>query len=83
MDKFIIDNSSEPITQQILDGHKIEAMQYAKSVFRGEACRREPGNNGSSIEFMFSMRSIAPDDIEAMTDDLLSIPREPLINPCL
>jgi hypothetical protein len=79
MEQFIIANNKVPVTQEMLD--RLRAREFEKH--RGVSCERDPGNFGSSIEFIYMLRTQPPEEIDAGVADLLSIPREPRMNPCL
>lgn len=84
IDAFIIVNSPEPITQEQLDARKAaDADQgYETAAGRASICEHTAGSH-SFGEMLWSIHSTSPDQLAALTSDLLSIPREPVMNPCL
>ena len=73
-DRFIIANSPERVTQADLEARKqygrAEAVQFG-------LC------SGDGVQMYRMMRDQGPAALKAGTDELLSIPRKPVMNPCL
>ncbi|MDB5536726.1 MAG: hypothetical protein JWP26_3956 [Devosia sp.] len=78
MDAFIIENSSTPVSQQTLDEKK---LTFASQV-PDNACAFKPGD-GSFTSMIWGMRQGDPATVTSDIAELLSVPREPLMNPCL
>jgi hypothetical protein len=82
---FIAKNATIPSTLDHVEELKQSAAE-AKVLSKdgaAERCRRDPGNRGSSIEFMYMLRTRPPAEIDASFAEMLSLPREPVMNPCL
>ena len=77
MDEFIIANASSHPTHQMLEDYKRRSLETGwLSGHRGkEYCQKN--------EFVEHISSIDPDRIREEVKALLSIPREPVMNPCL
>ena len=74
IDSFIIRNNSTPVTQMQLDASKQEQQQSNKQF---DFC----SGDGSTMYKMMS--SAGPMALRESVDELLSIPREPVADPCL
>ncbi|MEP7240992.1 MAG: tetratricopeptide repeat protein [Devosia sp.] len=76
--KFIIENSHQPVTEEQLESWsaRIKNQQIMTVV-------QPIGRKACGGEDIAPFRTGSPDQIEQSIDDLLSIPREPLMNPCL
>lgn len=75
VERFILENTTQGISRAVLDDYKRTAgaqsdafMQDAEEAMCTNIAR---------------MRDLIVGDIVRMTDDLLSVPREPVWNPCL
>lgn len=77
MDEFIIANSSLHPTRAALDAFKRNAAASELSFLR----RSQPEFCQSRDTEHF--RSSSPEQIEASVKELLAVPREPVMNPCL
>jgi len=83
MDAFILDNSLTPVTQADLDRSKQAEMQRTLDFIAANteaACKRGEGEFADSA---WAIRQETPEQIAAGTADMLSLPREPVMNPCL
>ena len=87
IDRFIIDNMPSPVTQAQLDETKRNDNDWlwggsAESI--AKRCAVEDVNEGGPAAFAWQYRSNSDaDSLRAGVADLLSIPREPVMNPCL
>jgi hypothetical protein len=75
IDAFIIKNSSRPVTQAGLDARKAQGRQQLGAI--KNLC------TSGAAQMYQALRAGGPDKLRASTTDLLSIPREPVTNPCL
>jgi len=80
IDKFIIANSPEHPTQAMLDEAKRcwdvkNLSQQEQDLVKKGCSKPEP--------LIEKLRSPSADEIKASVKDLLSVPREPVMNPCL
>jgi hypothetical protein len=75
IDQFIIRNSSRPVTQAGLDDRRAQALKQLHSL--GDIC------TGDAARMYEGLRARGVDELRANTTDMLSVPREPVINPCL
>lgn len=75
IDQFIIRNSSRPVTQAGLDIRRAQALKQLHSI--GNIC------TGDAAKMYEGLRARGASQLHASTTELLSIPREPVINPCL
>ena len=78
MDEFIIANSSLHPTRAALADFKRRAAESELSGMRREGSPKMCVNR--DIE---GFRQRSPDQISASTKELLAVPREPVMNPCL
>jgi hypothetical protein len=78
IDEFILANSSLHPTRLMLEDFKRRAVESD----RGSSTRQQycEGRNAELIE---SIRNLGPDRVRNEVKELLSIPREPVMNPCL
>jgi len=75
IDAFIIHNSVRPVTPAALEAERLRGIQALHA--SGNICKSDAGKMYEAI------RAGGASRLEASTTDLLSIPREPVINPCL
>lgn len=73
VDAFILANSSQKPTRADLARWKARTME---GLTPAGLCAGEP------LELYMEVRKLGPSHIRASTNDLLSIPREPVMNPC-
>ena len=78
IDEFILANSSKPPTRQILEDFKRRAAESqqkgAQQIGVQNYCKHD------NAEFV---RRSSPEEIRAAIKDLLAVPREPVMTPCL
>jgi hypothetical protein len=83
IDKFVIENAEQPVTQsQMDDFRKLHSAQLTASLPRGYGSVQKYCQS-RDFEFVRHMYEATPADIKTSIDNLLSVPREPLMNPCL
>ena len=85
MDKFIIDNMPTPITQGELDERKRrdrEGVWGAEADQIASMCELS-SEADTHANFASSMRQTDPVALAMSIHDSLSLPREPVMNPCL
>ena len=75
IDRFILANSSQHLTAAQLDERRRQGLQQLHQ--GGDICK------GDAVGVYVAMRTQGADALKASTDNLLSVPREPLLNPCL
>ncbi|NIJ07836.1 hypothetical protein FHS31_001446 [Sphingomonas vulcanisoli] len=75
MDDFIIKNSKRPVSKADLESRRSEGLQQLRS--SGNICI------GDAAKIYSALQSAGAMNLEKQTTDLLSIPREPVMNPCL
>ena len=75
MDQFIIQNSSHHATQATIDAIRSQGTRQHHSL--GNICT----GDASKMYLSFRARGVA--QLRALVSENLSIPREPVINPCL
>jgi hypothetical protein len=75
IDDFIIANSTSPVSKEQLDARRAQGLRGLQ--VRGSICA------GGAEQLYQMLRRSGPEAIRAQTADLLSIPREPVMNPCL
>jgi hypothetical protein len=75
IDRFILDNSSRHISMKGLDARRVEGLRQLHE--QGNIC------TGGAAKMYLVMQARGPDSLRRMTDDLLSVPREPVLNPCI
>jgi hypothetical protein len=68
IEDFILENTTQGISQAVLDGYKARGSEQPDA--------RQCADIGIFRKHLL-------ENIAAITDDLLSVPREPLWNPCL
>lgn len=75
VERFILEHTTQGISQAVLDDYKRRADAQSRTFMQdaGQAMCSD----------IARMRDLIVDDIVRMTDDLLSVPREPVWNPCL
>lgn len=73
---FIVENSSAPVTRADLQSFK-SARGPKDGAASAELCRSD------WAELYVGLRAGGAEALRAYTDDLLSLPREPVMNPCL
>jgi hypothetical protein len=79
IDEFILANSSLRPTRAMLEDFKRRARESHLN-----ALRRQGGPQNSCERFdLQHFRSLNPDQIRTSIKALLSVPREPVMNPCL
>ena len=82
IESFILDNSSAPVTQDQIDQHQTEeASPFVNSWFCQVKTRES--EVGELMALVQAMREQDPVSFAANTKDMLSVPREPVLNPCL
>jgi hypothetical protein len=84
IDAFIIANSLEPVTQEQLSARKAadSGLGYETAAGRASMCEYTAGSH-SFGEMLWRIHASEPEQLAALTSDLLSVPREPVMNPCL
>lgn len=75
IDDFIIANSKHPVSKEQLDARRAQGLRGLQ--MHGSICA------GSAEQLYQMLRRGGPEALRAQTADLLSIPREPVMNPCL
>lgn len=75
IDDFIIANSTHPVSKEQLEARRAQGLRLLQA--RGSICA------GGAEQLYQMLRGSGPDALRAQTADLLSIPREPVMNPCL
>jgi len=75
IDRFIIRNSTRPVTQAALEARRVQGLQQLHAY--GNIC------TGDAAKMYGVMRASGAAQLRAGTTELLSIPREPVTNPCL
>ena len=83
IEAFIDKNATDPWTPGFVESVKKREAEASLSADVANLCERDPGNLGSSIEFIHMLRTQPPGEISASLAELVSIPREPVRNPCL
>lgn len=87
IDQFIIDNMPTPVTQAQLDEMKRKDNDWlwgGSPASIAKMCAVEDMNEGGPAVFAWQYRSNSDaESLRAGVADLLSIPREPVMNPCL
>jgi hypothetical protein len=78
IDDFIIANSSLHPTRAALNDFKRRAAEASASELRGRDLQKFC--DGPDLE---GFRSSSPEQVAASVRSLLSVPREPVMNPCL
>lgn len=85
IDAFVLQNSSTPLTQEQLDQQKLDYFSHRERP--GDTpplrCVADPMRLASDMKFLWDLHQQDAAKLEAWIADLLSIPREPLLNPCL
>lgn len=77
IENFIIENSSTPVTLEQLAEGRQRQMETVDS------CEFDPDDHTSWTAMVWAARQQSEADIGRAVADLLSVPREPVINPCL
>jgi hypothetical protein len=75
IDEFIVANSKHPVTRKDLETRRIEGLRQLRS--SGNICV------GDAAKLYNALHDSGAAALQAQTTDLLSIPREPVMNPCL
>jgi hypothetical protein len=75
IDQFILANSSRHITQAQLDERRRRGLEEVRQA--GDICK------GAAAQMYVALRTRGAAALGAGTDELLSVPREPVMNPCL
>jgi len=85
MDKFIIDNMTTPITQGELDERKRRDREgvWGAEVEQIALMCELSSEADTHANFASSMRQTNPVALAMTIHDSLSLPREPVMNPCL
>ena len=86
---FVVANSSRSVTREQVDNdakdrlkfYLDEAGQYATDYCPANPEDPENKDTGGALTWMF--HTMEPATLRALVTDTLSIPREPLLNPCL
>lgn len=85
IDAFVLENSSTPVTQEQLDQQKLDYFSHREKP--GDTspirCVADPVKFDTDMKFLWDIHQQDPAKLTAWILDLLSIPREPLLNPCL
>ncbi|WEK41328.1 MAG: hypothetical protein P0Y50_06885 [Candidatus Brevundimonas colombiensis] len=74
IENFIMANSRTPVSRQGLD----DARRQRRAELDRGLCRQR-----DAVEMYRALREQGPEAVRSNIDDLLSIPREPVMNPCL
>lgn len=74
IETFIMANSREPVSREGLD----DARRQRRAELDRSLCRQR-----DAVDLYHAVRDQGPDKLRSNIDDLLSIPREPVINPCV
>lgn len=82
IDAFVIANSSQPVTQEQINQFKSEQLDDARAHISAEpgVCSRDP--KASDDGLFWAIHTMDVTEFVALTADALSIPREPVLNPC-
>lgn len=76
IEEFILANSSLHPSRAALDSFKLKA-----TVLSRDSVNRDP--KACKGDFLAYVRGIAPEQIQSSVKELLAVPREPVMNPCL
>ena len=74
IDRFIISNSSTPLSQTQLEGRKKEMLRDVRNA--GSVCK------AVNAAYYTMYKQAGPKAVRAGTDALFSVPREPVLQPC-
>jgi hypothetical protein len=74
IETFIMANSREPASREGLD----EARRQRRAELDRRLCRQR-----DAVDMYRAVRDQGPEKLRSDIDDLLSIPREPVMNPCV
>jgi hypothetical protein len=87
---FVVANSSRPVTREQIDKDAEDELRFYLDDATGEyasdycpANPEDPVNKNKGGVLTWTIHTMAPATLSAMVADALSIPREPLLNPCL
>jgi hypothetical protein len=82
---FAVANSSRPVTREQFDYYvKSELKIYSDGYSQDPGyCTADPKNSESGAALPWMFHTMEPKKLRAAIADTLSIPREPLLNPCL
>lgn len=75
VEEFILEHTTKGVTQAMLDNHKSGGYEQSKQIMSTQS--------DALCETVEMMRENMVGNLVAATDDLLSVPREPLWNPCI
>lgn len=75
IETFILEHTTQGITQATLDDHKARVLEQTKQFL--------PEQAPAMCNDIAAMRDALGDDVESRTRELLSVPREPVWNPCI
>ena len=75
IDEFILANSKHPMTRKDLESRRIEGLRQLLS--SGSICV------GDAARLYEALRDSGAAALQSQTTNLVSIPREPVMNPCL
>lgn len=75
IDEFIIANSTRPVSKEQINALRAKGLEMLR--LHGNICA------GDTERFYQMFRSRGASALREQTTDLLSIPREPVMNPCL
>jgi hypothetical protein len=78
MDEFILANSSLKPTRAMLEDFKRRAAEQHLNVARRQGLQKFCEMGGAE-----PFRSSPPEKIRSAVKDMLAVPREPVMNPCL
>ena len=76
IEAFILEHTTEGINQATLDDYKARVFEQTQT-------HTSPEQMPNMCKDVAMMRDALGSDIAGRTDDLLSVPREPLWNPCI
>jgi len=85
IDDFILANSNAGVTKEGLQAQVRKQMLAAQEKLNGlpDDVRAQKCYAGDAAKMLDRLRSKPTDSIKRSVDDLLSVPRPPVINPCL
>lgn len=75
VEEFILEHTTRGVTQAMLDSHKSRTYEQSKQALSTQS--------DGLCETVKMLREKMVGNLVAATDDLLSVPREPLWNPCI
>lgn len=75
MEDFILEHTTQGISQAVLDDYKSRVYEQTRQLMGSQS--------KAMCEDVRMMRELLVGNLVAATDDVLSVPREPLWNPCI